>query len=95
VNTYGATARRHWETALPDRCRQIQDPETYFSELGEEIASRIEQQARVIAGDDPTGELYLAKVGRLNEARMAATQQVLAEMLPDPEQVDPEQSPIA
>jgi hypothetical protein len=100
VNSYGARARQHWQTSLPDRYSQIPDPEMYFARVGEEIAEQVDLQARAIAGDDPADEPYLTRVGRLTEARMAAEQQVLAEMLPDPEQqypepVHPEQTAIA
>lgn len=85
MNQYAAQARRHWQTHLPQRYRQIEDPETFFTELGEQIAEQIQQTAAAIAGPDPQGETYLDKVGRLNMARLQAEGQVLREMLPDPQ----------
>ncbi len=85
MNQYGAQARRHWQTHLPNRYRQIPDPETYFTNLGEEIAQQIQDVARTMAGPDPANETYLDKVGRLNMARLSAEDQVLREMLPAPE----------
>ena len=35
MNPYGAQARQHWQTHLPERFAQIQDPETFFTDLGE------------------------------------------------------------
>jgi hypothetical protein len=85
MNQYGAQAHRHWQTHLPNRYRQIADPETYFTELGEQIAEQVHDKARAIAGPDPQQETYLDKVGRLNMARLTAESDVLRQMLPEPE----------
>ncbi|MEJ3743141.1 hypothetical protein WEI85_07630 [Actinomycetes bacterium KLBMP 9797] len=85
MNQYGAQARRHWQTHLPRRYAQIEDPETYFTDLGEQIAQQIQDKARAIAGPDPEQETYLDKVGRLNMARLTAESDVLRETLPEPE----------
>ena len=84
MNPYGAQARKHWQTHLPERFAQIEDPETFFTDLGEEIEQQIEQLAATLAGPDPAEETYLDKVGRLNMARLNAESQVVREMLPAP-----------
>ncbi len=81
VNQYGAMARRHWARWLPNRFAAIQDPETYFTGLGDQAEVRIDALAWELAGDDPPGEEYLAKAGRLGEARHRAEQIVLNEMI--------------
>lgn len=89
MNKYGATARKHWERWLPARYSQLEDPTDYFTRLGEEISEQVDQLSDAIAGSDPPDEGYLAKVGRLNMARMNAESQVLREMaLLDPEEED-------
>ncbi|AEB48017.1 TnpV protein [Micromonospora maris] len=90
MNRYGAQAQRHWQTFLPNRYAALiaegTDLNSYFSTLGEQAAQLIEELARELAGPDPAGEGYLDKLGRLNEARMAAEEQVLPELiLIDPE----------
>lgn len=85
MNQYAAQARRHWQTHLPQRYQQIQDPETFFTDLGDHIAQEIQVIADAIAGQDPDEETYLDKVGRLNMARLSAEDHVLREMLPAPE----------
>jgi len=85
MNRYGAQAQRHWQTHLPQRYRQIEDPESFFAELGDQISQQIESTARQLAGPDPANERYLDKVGRLNMARLSAEAQVIREMLPAPE----------
>ena len=84
MNPYGAQARQHWQTHLPDRFAQIQDSETFFTDLGEQIEQQIQQEATALAGPDPADETYLDKVGRLNTARATAESKVLREMLPAP-----------
>ena len=86
MNQYGAMAERHWRRWLPERYQAIQDPDSFFSILGEETAIQIADLAVVLAGDDPPGEGYLEKVGRLNMARLQAEERVLAErVLLEPE----------
>ncbi|MBQ1076427.1 hypothetical protein KBX06_25205 [Micromonospora sp. C31] len=90
MNRYGAQAQRHWQTYLPNRYAALiaegTDLNSFFSTLGDQALAQIEDLTRQLAGPDPTGEGYLDKLGRLNEARMAAEEQVLPELiLIDPE----------
>jgi len=85
MNQYGTLAERHWKTHLPSRYATIENPTSFFDELGEQISDQIHDLADTFAGADPDGESYLDKVGRLNMARLRAREQVLAEMLPTPE----------
>jgi hypothetical protein len=79
MNQYAAMAERHWRRWLPSRVAAMDDPSNFFSDLGEEVAERIEDLTAELAGDDPPGETYLDKVGRLNMARLRAEEMVLAE----------------
>jgi hypothetical protein len=81
MNHYGAMAQRHWERWLPERYATIQDPDSFFSMLGEEVARQIADLALDLAGDDPPGEDYSVKVGRLNMARLQAEEIVLREQV--------------
>jgi hypothetical protein len=88
VNQYAEMARRHWARWLPDRFAAIEDPERFFAVLGEQAEQKITALAWDLAGDDMTGEGYLAKAGRLGEARHRAEQIVLDEMIllpPEPQ----------
>jgi hypothetical protein len=62
---YGELVRRQWQGCLPDVYQQVRDPGAFFAVLGEVIAQRIDELADYLAGDDPPGEGYLAKVARL------------------------------
>ena len=79
MNQYGVQAMTHWRRWLPDRYSQIQAPETFFTNLGQQVAEQIADLSVELAGDDPSQEPYLDKVGRLNAARQRAQEMILAE----------------
>lgn len=79
MNQYAALAERHWRRWLPSRVAAMDDPPSFFSNLGEEVAEQIEDLTAELAGDDPAGETYMDKVGRLNMARLRAEEAVLRE----------------
>jgi hypothetical protein len=79
MNQYAAMAERHWRRWLPSRVAAMDDPSSFFSNLGEEVADQIEELTADLAGDDPPGGMYMDKVGRLNMARVRAEEIVLRE----------------
>jgi len=81
MNRYGLMAQKHWARWLPDRYAQIEDADSFFSELGMRTAERIDSLALTLAGDDQLGEGYLGKAGRLGQARHQAEEIVLTEMI--------------
>jgi hypothetical protein len=88
-------AERHWRRWLPSRVAVMNDPSSFFSVLGEEVAARIEDLAADLAGNDPSGETYMQKVGRLNMARLRAEEIVVPELVllpPEPGLEEPEDS---
>ena len=87
MNRYGTQAMRHWQQTDPARYQQIPDPETFFTELGEQVESEIQALADTLAGP---GETYMEKVGRLNMARFNAESDILREMVLIPDPDDPE-----
>lgn len=91
VNRYGRLAQQHWAKWRPTQLSQIPDPEEFFSTLGQEVERQVEELAANLAGDDPGGEDYLEKLGRLKMARLTAESQVLREsVLLPPEPGHPE-----
>ena len=56
MNRYGTQAMNHWQRTNPKRYATIQDPETFFTQLGAEAEAEIHQRATAIAGTDPAGE---------------------------------------
>ena len=92
MNKYGRLAMSHWQRTDPDRYAEIPEPkETFFQQLGEQAEREIQQLEDAIAGSDPPNEDYLTKVGRLNAARQAAQERVLAELIliPSPDSTEP------
>jgi hypothetical protein len=96
VNRYGRLAQQHWAKWRPTELSQIPDPEAFFSRLGLEVETQVEQVATDLAGDDPAGEGYLEKLGRLRMARFTAESQVLRELVllpPEPGHPEAEEYP--
>ena len=81
MNHYGAQARKHWQEYLPQRYATLSDPSSYFSTLGEQAATQIADRTLELAGPDQPGEGYLGKVGRLNNAKMRAEEEILPELI--------------
>jgi hypothetical protein len=96
VNQYGQMAQEHWARWLPTRYAAIEDPGSFFSDLGTRTENRIDRLATELAGDGQLGEGYPGKAGRLGEARHRAEQIVLSEdvlLEPEPGADDEEDSP--
>jgi hypothetical protein len=94
MNHYGSMAQRHWARWLPGRFAMIENPDSFFSDLGNQASDRIAELADRFAGDQPPGEGYLDRVGRLGQARRQAEEIVLHEMIllePEPGAEDQDQ----
>ena len=81
MNWYGVMAQNHWARWLPQRYATIEDPDSFFSTLGQETARQIDELATELAGDDEPGEDYLAKAGRLTAARSQAEEIILPQQV--------------
>lgn len=79
MNEYATMAAEHWRKYLPNRYHQISNPDQYFQRLGQEVETEIAELTEALAGQDPPGEDYLGKVGRLTAATQQARETVLAE----------------
>jgi len=91
-NRYAAEARRHYEEYLPDRLAEIPEEErdSFFSTLGEQIADLVESYELALRGPDPEGEDFMARLGRFQMARLQAEERARAEVLPTPDEDDPD-----
>jgi len=79
MNRYGLMAREHWARWLPARYAAIENPDRFFTDLGNQVAGRIDQLG--------------APAGRLGQARHQAEEIVLTEMVllpPEPGADEPE-----
>lgn len=90
MNRYGRQAETMWKQACPGRYAELEDPEAFFTGLGEQAMEMVLELEVRIAGPDVPGEGYLEKVGRLNAARNQAEEIARAEILAPPETEEPE-----
>jgi hypothetical protein len=95
MNYYGEMAQRHWARWLPEQYAAIEDQDSFFEDLGSRASDRIAELADHFAGDQPPGEGYLERVGRLGQARRQAEEIVLHDMIllePEPGADEDEES---
>jgi hypothetical protein len=85
MNHYGYLAQRHWARWLPQRYAAIEDPGSFFWDLGNRAEAMIDELADKFVRDPPPGEGHLERVGRLGAARQVAEEIVLEMILPEPE----------
>lgn len=91
MNHFGAQMMRHWQAERLLEYQELEEPEKYFTQLGEEIAEQVETRARSMAGAAPPKEGYLDRLQRLNSARLGAEGEVVREYLLQ----EPEQKPVS
>ncbi|MEU6070599.1 hypothetical protein ABZ864_40710 [Streptomyces sp. NPDC047082] len=93
MNHYGAQMMRHWQSERRREYLEIADPEQHFTQLGMEIAEEVESRARNLAGTAPPHEGYLARLQRLNTARLEAEGEVVRGYLLPETTAQPPQEP--
>jgi len=59
LNQYGRQAMQHWQRIDPERYARIEDPQSFFSDLGSQAAAQIQELSDSFAGQDQPGETYL------------------------------------
>lgn len=92
MNEFGRYAENAWQLMAPDRYAALEDPNRFFSMMGQEAESRMQMVWEQLQGPDPVGETYLEKVGRLNATRMQAEEIVRADLKPEMSQEYEEES---
>lgn len=92
MNKYGAMAQEHWKTWLPSRYATIQDPDSYFSELGIEVSDRIAALEIDLLGPNNPNEDFFTRVGRRNMARLQAEELTLPELALLPSESEQDES---
>lgn len=56
MNHYGQIAMEYTQDNAPEHFAEIEDPETYFTEAGEEIAEEIAEALAQLVGEPAAGE---------------------------------------
>lgn len=86
MNLYGMRAREYWQRADRRRYEEVEDPETFFSELGEQVLARVNSIAADMERTGPTDEPLLTKMGRLNAIKAQAEEIAMEELVAIPSQ---------
>jgi hypothetical protein len=81
MNHHGEQAKRHWSRYLPASYGRLEDPETFFANLGDQADTEIEELYQEYAGPEIPGESAEDKQERLTQAMNRATEEVYAELV--------------
>ena len=81
LDRYAKAAEEHMKVYLPARYRQIDDPDSYFRELGDQIAAQVAELETQLAAQEPASTDYRTRVGQLSSARSRAEEIVLAQLV--------------
>jgi hypothetical protein len=81
VNHFGASAQRFWQNHQPARYAQLTDPETFFTDLGMQVASLSTELASLLAQKEPPRQDYLHEVARLQGARRVAEEIAMRQLV--------------
>ncbi len=89
MNSYGVRAMRHRREWLPEQYRAIDDPATYFAELGFAISDEIARiEVELLPPEYYRDEDFMTRVGHRGMARLRAEEMVLHVALPAPDSAD-------
>ena len=81
MNRYATIAMTYYRDHLSTRYAQLENPNEYFQDLGEQIQGQVVHLTPQLAGPDQLGEDFLAKTGRLKAAQNQAEEIALNELL--------------
>lgn len=84
MNHYGAIAEDHWKKHLPSRYAALEDPETFFNSLGnqiQEMVQNLEDSRRSLEQPELNTMEHLERIGRLKAIRKSAEEQAFADLI--------------
>ena len=95
MDPYGVRAMRYARDHCPSRYATIEDPDSFFSSLGDQLRDEVLALEPTLAEPAPAGETWEAAIGRRNMARLMAEERVFSElyqsMPPEPDPEDDEE----
>jgi len=95
MNRYGKMAMDHWRDAFPDRYRQIEDPDSFFTTLGQEVANQIADLETTLAQQETSTDSFMSNLGQARTAHAQAEEIVLAQRVWLTEELDANDHPPA
>lgn len=81
MNKYALMAAEHWARYAPARYAALEDPTTFFTDLGESAAAQIQELAIALERGLPTEIPYLERVAQLRAVQKQAEATVLADLV--------------
>jgi len=81
MNKYGRRARDHWMRYAPTRYEALEDPEEFFTSLGEQVATQVDQISQPMEAALSADLPYLEKVGQMNAIRNQAEEAAMADLV--------------
>lgn len=80
---YAAMAEANWRRDAPDQVATLQDPATFFAELGAEAQRQVDTAME--SSQAPEGETFAQRATRLSAVRQMAEEIVARELLTPPQ----------
>lgn len=84
MNVYGLRAQRYYSRWAPTALTKISDPETYFTELGEQIQSQVLMMTEEMESDLDPAAPYLDRVAQLRAVQRDAEEVAMTELIYGP-----------
>ncbi|GAA4674908.1 hypothetical protein [Frondihabitans cladoniiphilus] len=81
MNGYGELARDLWRAADERRFLALPDRDVFFTELGSDVARRVDELVVVFAGETPPGETPRCRARRLRRALKQAEEIAYQELI--------------
>ncbi|MFV0253725.1 MAG: hypothetical protein ACK5H2_10385 [Beutenbergiaceae bacterium] len=81
TNRYGLIAQDHWRVHAPARYASLEDPEAFFTDLGQGVLTQVEQTAAELERDLPADLPYLERVAQLRAVQAQAEELALADLV--------------
>ena len=81
MNKYGLLAQEHWQRYAPNRYESLDNPQEYFTEMGEAISNEIEVISDHLQRQLPKNLEFMDRLGQMNMIWYQAEEAVLGELV--------------
>lgn len=81
MNHYGHGAQQWWQDHAPSRYLQLDDPEGFFTSLGEQIAEQVETISTALEATLEKALPYMQRVGQLRAIKNQAEEAAMTELV--------------
>ena len=80
MNRYGLQIQARWRAIAPLSLQTIEDQQSFFTDLGELVQSRVSELVQELPTQAPADEEYLTRVGRLASLQRQAEEIAMSEI---------------